>query len=38
MEFNENNWGSGVKFVEERRPKRFLRAVGIILLVFFLLL
>ncbi|MDO6354169.1 trypsin-like peptidase domain-containing protein [Caloramator sp. CAR-1] len=35
MEFNENNWGSGVKFVEERRPKRFLRAVGIILLVFF---
>ncbi|SEF79555.1 serine protease Do [Caloramator fervidus] len=35
MEFHENNWGSGIKFVEEKRPKKAFRLIGIILLVFF---
>ncbi|KRQ86689.1 putative serine protease HtrA [Caloramator mitchellensis] len=35
MEFNEHNWGSGIKFVEEKKPKRFIRLIGLILIVFF---
>lgn len=35
MESNNNPWGSGVRFVEERKPKRFARFLGLILIVFF---
>lgn len=33
--YNNNSWESGVKFVEERRPKRILRFLSTILIVFF---
>ena len=32
---NNNKWESGVKFVEERKPKKFMRFLGMILLMFF---
>ena len=32
---NNNKWESGVKFVEERKPKKFMKFLGIILLMFF---
>lgn len=35
MESNNNSWGSGVRFVEERKPKRFVRLLGLILIIFF---
>ncbi|SKA95409.1 serine protease Do [Caloramator quimbayensis] len=35
MDFNNNSWESGVRFVEERKPKKFMRFLGLILIVFF---
>jgi serine protease Do len=35
MEFNNNSWESGVKFVEEKRPKRFFRFIGMMLVIVF---
>lgn len=35
MDYNHNSWESGVRFVEERKPKKFMRFLGIILIVFF---
>lgn len=35
MEFNNNSWESGVKFVEEKRPRKFFKIVGLLLVIFF---
>lgn len=35
MDFNNNSWESGVRFVEERKPRKFMRFLGLILIVFF---
>lgn len=35
MDSNNNSWESGVRFVEERKPRKFMRFLGIILIVFF---
>jgi serine protease Do len=35
MEFNNNSWESGVKFVEEKKPRKFFKFIGMLLIVFF---
>lgn len=35
MDYNNNSWESGIKFVEEKREKKVLRVLGLILVVFF---
>lgn len=35
MDYNNNSWESGVRFVEEKKPKKFMRFLGIILIIFF---
>jgi serine protease Do len=35
MEFNNNSWESGVKFVEEKKTGRFFRFVGLLLVILF---
>jgi serine protease Do len=35
MDYNNNSWESGVRFVEERRPKKVIRFLSLLFIVFF---